>query len=295
MARWIRRSLWCIALGFVTAWLVAWGITVAMWAGWYRPQMETMGEGLGVVEPWIVKKDTRRWSHSRSVSWDGERFDRVPPVVYGERHRERLEERATRIQEIGGAAFAEEQKHQWEALYPELDEMTNGQLTQIQKQTDKMLEGIIKPPIHRIDDQVVSLPDEFVEVKPESLSADSWSISHDRVGWPNQMVSSYHGYYGTITDTGYVSDIWQVGAIEIKSLKRKPIQWLSPVALTLPYIVNWPAAFANTTVLGGLWFALFTGLAFIRSLRRRMAGQCPRCGYDMSRVPRKACPECGGS
>jgi hypothetical protein len=62
------------------------------------------------------------------------------------------------------------------------------------------------------------------------------------------------------------------------------------VGLTLPY---WFLALVASLV-PGLWIARFGVLLaqYWRGRRRRSAGLCPSCGYDLRATPQR-CPECG--
>jgi hypothetical protein len=293
MGIWLRRGIWSIVLGFITAWLVAWGITTASWAGWYQPQMQWRAEGIGIAEPWILEKRVQHWPGSWSESWSGERFDRAIPAVYGDRQLARLKENAERILEIGGAAFAEERKRELEAVFPELDEMMDGQLTQFQENMENLTAGLVLPPPQRIDDEVSLFPPPILAAYFAFYEADHFNLTIDSVGWPRPMLTGVMGWDGQTTEAGYAQSQRSLGSIEIPSLKRAPLPGFPPMALSLPYVMNLSAAIWNTTFFGGLWFALFTGVAALRSLRRRMAGQCPRCGYDLKRVVGKTRPECG--
>jgi hypothetical protein len=65
------------------------------------------------------------------------------------------------------------------------------------------------------------------------------------------------------------------------------------VPRTLPYRPIWSGLAINT----GFWTAVVAPLVFaptlIRRIRRRRAGACPACGYDLIGTPGPVCPECG--
>lgn len=63
--------------------------------------------------------------------------------------------------------------------------------------------------------------------------------------------------------------------------------------ITLPYGPIWPGLLFNTLFYAAIWFALFTGLAAVRTARRLRRGLCPVCRYDLRGLPERACPECG--
>jgi hypothetical protein len=61
----------------------------------------------------------------------------------------------------------------------------------------------------------------------------------------------------------------------------------------LPYLPIWKGIAINTAIYALAWHTLlFSSRAFVRR-RRRRAGRCARCGYDLVGVPRPLCPECG--
>lgn len=285
MGRWIRRSLWCIALGFVTAWLVAWGLTVGMWAGWYRSPPTWLGEGIGVVEPWLLEKEMNRSPGWESESWNGDRLDGEHPVSDHNRRN------ADRVLEIGGAAYAEEAERIMLAFLPQLEQMVNEPPGSMTEQYFDATANL--PPSQRIDDQVASFPPPHLASRMAATRADSFFINAQRVGWPTPMLESMGGFEAMFTEPGFQQTDIESGQITIDTLKRAPLPGMQPVALSLPIGVIAPAAVTNTIFFAASWFALFTGFELLRSLRRRMAGRCVRCGYDLRRVVGKTCPECG--
>lgn len=286
MARWIHRSLWCIALGFATAWLVAWGITIAMWAGWYQSPPEWRGEGIGVVEPWLLEMEMDRRPGYEGESWNGDRLDRESRI--SEHHRRR----ADRVLEIGGAAHAEENEIPFDegASYwiQELAKATNRDPGSLTEQYHEMMART-----HRIDDQIASFPPPHLADRMVSIQADSFFIYAQRVGWPIPMLQSMGGYEHTFAASGLQKTDVDEGQIKIDALKRAPLVGWQPVALSLPIGVIPLATLTNTTLFAISWFALITGLELLRSLRRRLAGRCTRCGYDLREASSKTCPECG--
>lgn len=285
MGRWIRRSLWCIALGFVTAWLVAWGMTVALWAGWLQPAPAWIARGIGVSQPWLLELQVHRRPGFEGESWSGDRLDRAYPGS------DLNQRNADRVLEIGGAAFAEEREREALAFAPQLEEITGespGSLTNLYTDMMAML-----PPIQRIDDQVSSFPPSSLESRMAATQADSFYFGTMRAGWPVVMLEGMLGFEATFAGSAYQPTEFESGLITIDALKRRPPHFGPPTALSLPFGVIAPAAIANTLFYAISWFALFTGFELARSLRRRMAGRCVRCGYDLRRVIGKTCPECG--
>jgi hypothetical protein len=285
MGRWIRRSIWCVVLGFATAWLVAWGVTVAMWGGWYRPSPKWIGKGVGVVEPWLLEMELDQRAGFEGESWNGDRLDREGQI--GEHNRRR----ADRVLEIGGAAFAEEHR-------PRVDEMRDW-YTEFEAQRGWEQGTIIKnyremlAVTQRIDDRVASFPPAYLASRMASTQADTFFIYAQRFGWPIPMLESVGGFEATFSESGFQTTDVEESHIKIDGLQRSAFPGMPPQSLSLPIGVLVPATLANTVFYAVSWFAVFTGLELLRSLRRRMAGQCVRCGYDLRRVVGSTCPECG--
>ncbi len=64
----------------------------------------------------------------------------------------------------------------------------------------------------------------------------------------------------------------------------------------LPIQPLWGGFAANTAVNLGVVGLLWYGLTSVRRLRRRRAGRCPACAYDLRGLPPGTpCPECGKS
>lgn len=285
MGRWIRRSLWCIALGFVTAWLVAWGLTVGMWAGWYQRSPTWAAKGVGVVEPWLLERDVYQYPGREAEWWSGDRLNREYPASHLRRRN------ADRVLEVGGAAYAEERQRDALHFAPQLEAMLNKPPGSM---TNRLTDAIASmPPIQRIDDQIASFPLPDLARRMAVTQADHFFVFAERVGWPIPMLESVGGHEITFAGSTFNQTDFDESQIKIEALKRPPRPGMQPVALSLPFGVIASAAVTNTIFFAASWFALFTGFELLRSLRRRMAGRCVRCGYDLRRVIGKTCPECG--
>ena len=71
---------------------------------------------------------------------------------------------------------------------------------------------------------------------------------------------------------------------------------LDKPSILIPYLPLWPGFALNTLFYAALaWGAWQLPLA-LRRRRRRVRGQCVRCGYDLAGLPKGSqCPECGPS
>lgn len=286
MARWIRRSLWCVVLGFATAWLVAWGLAVAMWADRYGWSPDWIGKGTGVVEPWLLKIEVNQRSGFEIEQWSGDRVDRENHIS------ERNRSKADRVLEIGGAAYAEESGSQlvpadlqdWFADIEAAQGLTPGTMLDRAQRIQEVTE--------RIDDQVASFPPPYLAARMATMEADHFFLYATRVGWPVPMLESVNGHEIVLASPSMQTTNVEENQIKIDALKRQPV--FGPVvALSLPIGVIAPGAIANTLFYAVSWFALITGIELLRSLHRHMAGRCVRCGYDLRRVAGATCPECG--
>jgi len=63
--------------------------------------------------------------------------------------------------------------------------------------------------------------------------------------------------------------------------------------VVLPYSPILPGLLANTAIYGGVWFAMLFGPGMFIRWRRRCAGRCAKCGYDLRASETDVCPECG--
>jgi hypothetical protein len=258
MGIWLRRSIWSVALGLITAWLVAWGITIASWNDWLDLSSPLSGRGTGLASHWLINIMHRERPCYEWGYWSGQRID-LPTT------KPSLIKKAERIGEIRGGAYAVEDR------IPSAGVST----------------------IKRIDEKVSEFPPPELEGLIALVETDGFSFDYWKIGWPKPMLMARGGFIiDSVGNKPFPSRIYE-GSIEISAMKRPPIPGGPLESLRLPYLPVWPAVIANTAVFGGSWFALFTGVAALRSLRRRMAGQCSRCGYDLKRVVGKTCPECG--
>jgi len=66
--------------------------------------------------------------------------------------------------------------------------------------------------------------------------------------------------------------------------------------IDVPYAPIWPGLLANTAIYGSVWFAILFGPGLVLRWRRRRAGRCANCGYDLRGrldASGNASPECG--
>lgn len=61
----------------------------------------------------------------------------------------------------------------------------------------------------------------------------------------------------------------------------------------LPYGPIWFGLLANSAIYGGAWWGLLLGLGKLEGWRRKRAGRCVKCLYDLREIQADACPECG--
>ncbi len=64
---------------------------------------------------------------------------------------------------------------------------------------------------------------------------------------------------------------------------------------TLALMPIWPGFGVNVVVIGLGWFVLIRGARLVRALRRRRAGLCSACGYEIVGLKSGVCPECGSA
>ncbi|MCW5776274.1 MAG: hypothetical protein KIS87_07550 [Phycisphaeraceae bacterium] len=87
--------------------------------------------------------------------------------------------------------------------------------------------------------------------------------------------------------------VWEIDRNSAASQVRTPGALSVHPSITLPILPIWPGLLLNTLFYAAIWFALFTGLAALRTARRLRRGLCPVCRYDLRGLPQHACPECG--
>lgn len=99
--------------------------------------------------------------------------------------------------------------------------------------------------------------------------------------------------YEITTDSSFKVVAVPRGAIVIPGRPVRKGSWAKPYPTTLPLRPLWKGVAVNTTIYGAVWGLLLVVPASIRGARRRRAGRCPACGYDLEGNPAPGCPECG--
>ncbi len=272
-------------LGFATAWLVAWGLTFAMWAGWMQASPAWVARGVGVVQPWLLEHQAHGRPGLEGESWSGNRLNRT---YLGSEYHQR---EAQRVLEMGGAAYAEVRERELREFATQVEAVINKSSGSLTDPIDDMT--ALLPPIERIDEQVASFPPSILERRMATMQADNFFVGIMRAGWPLPMLVGITGFEATSDGSSYQQTEFESRLVTIDAFKRAPPIGGQPVALSLPFGVIAPAAIANTLFYAVSWFALITGIELLRSLHRHMAGRCVRCGYDLRRVAGATCPECG--
>ena len=274
--RWLAapygRCALCALLGLVTSVAVAWGASAR---GQMRPGNPwRVGHGVAVVDETIVWMSLSERAALRVTALS--LVDTSGPGPEQERYREL----ATRIREIGGAAYdAEEQASAASAASaPPMNVVPLG-----------------KPPlIYRIDDRAALGPPEGLQGIGE---AGTWITRHD-TGWPLPALrSERRDDLGPPLSAG----IMPVHEVVTQHRFALVLPWMrpgvrlmtgkaDPVALPLRPL---PGLFINALFFGLLWGALLFGPGAVRCARRRASGRCSRCGYLLAGQPTPGCPECG--
>lgn len=120
---------------------------------------------------------------------------------------------------------------------------------------------------------------------------DSVSMAVLRCGWP--MRSLKRGSFGGSTDVESAEDSevsrWFREGVELPARAKRLITY--PVSWWLPVRPIWGGFVVNTGVFGGGVGAVWGLCAAARRGRRRLAGRCVTCGYELAGLSR--CPECG--
>jgi hypothetical protein len=72
-----------------------------------------------------------------------------------------------------------------------------------------------------------------------------------------------------------------------------PISLFSSAPVVIPVIPMWPGVAIDAGIYGAGLFALWRGVRLVRPARARGLQRCSKCGYDLSGLTSRMCPECG--
>ncbi|MCC6323127.1 MAG: hypothetical protein IT438_17015 [Phycisphaerales bacterium] len=131
--------------------------------------------------------------------------------------------------------------------------------------------------------------------RPEDWPTDdsTWTAMIDARGWP--LPALWCGYTYE-TDANFRVLAAPHGAIEVGGWKTRKGAWSGAYPVALPLRPWWPGLLANSAITAGALVVLVHGPRRIRRWRRRSAGLCTTCGYDLSAIAHAApCPECGAA
>lgn len=128
----------------------------------------------------------------------------------------------------------------------------------------------------------LSWPPEILN-SPGSPQPPQWVYRYS-VGYPLEVARGW-SYYHSVSRTYYYSDAVQ---FTIPSLLQTT---LSGSAAVLPLGVSVGGIVGNATIWCAMYCFCAFGFVFVRSVVRRLAGECGRCGYPCIGL----CPECGAS
>jgi hypothetical protein len=102
------------------------------------------------------------------------------------------------------------------------------------------------------------------------------------VGWPFPALASASRIVG-----GTEQDFWAI---------KLPASFASHPPLRdrmLPIRPLWPGIAVNTALCAVGWVGLFLAIGVAHRWWRRKRGRCARCGYDLTGLGERPCPECG--
>ncbi len=125
---------------------------------------------------------------------------------------------------------------------------------------------------------------------PDPLKGDSVWIK--AAGWPLRATSS-RIRYTSLTGGGHT---WHArgGVIIGNPSKSNWADWPPTFARIIPLRPLWPGFAVDLVIYGLAWRLIIAACALIRRWRRRGAGLCQKCRYNLAGLPAGAlCPECG--
>ncbi len=253
-----RRIALCIALGAVTSWLVAWGLTIAAWSGWFRDAR------------WVPA------SEEPSFSTDGRRVFlrsgwRTPCYTYHGWSVTRLD-RDDNLRSLSAQArLATWTGRAWQP--PEGVRMP-------------FLCGFTPSLTPKHDDAILS---EFNRAGLQAMLDESTSVAIEcySTGWPSPCLLRALVEQDSVPAMAPIWS-WSVNELQAESSWEGMLE-----PLRLPLRPLFPGLLLNTTFYALLWsLPLFT-LPLLKKRRRRRGGHCPRCNYDLKGALDQGCPECG--
>jgi hypothetical protein len=262
---WLKRIGFCTLLGGVTAWLVAWGLVVAMWKGVLTLPLTDRPRGNAIVGPHLVRVSTGHSSICRTTWWHFARIDTSDPPML-----------APPIQ-----------------LVPDWDADAG--------QTGPPMRRLY-PASPRLDRMATAF--ETSNAASSVGDAGGYSVIIHAIGWPlasvtqiSVMESSGNGLGPGCTTLGLVSFNTDEKTVPLPWIKGHEPVWsdivAKPQTIQLPYRPAWLGLTLNTGFYGLLWSLPIIGLPHARRWRRVRKGHCGNCGYDLSRTDSPVCPECG--
>lgn len=256
---WCARGALCLLLGLFSSWLVAWGIAVGWWIGWFGRPTGTGGRGCFLSESLLVEVyQFHEHGQSRTL-WFVTRADR------DEWFRDSAMERIDRMHGNDRLAMQDPSSvlpsevstlHHLAATFPD------------------------RPEARRVDDHSL--------VTIELIS----------YGWPMRCVSetvvSRHtfaaGALGRRASNVTREQYWLWNThIPHRSAGAGfvPPDLMLPIR---PLPVGW---MLNTLFYGLVWALPLIAVPLVQRVRRRRRGLCDACAYDLAGAASAACPECG--